>query len=192
MISVSTTHGNMADNYLEKKMEEFKAIPTTGMASKNSRKPATTLSKLVAANKFYKSFNNSIIVRESHLKELINIATSQESSANCDDSLQMYFYPTVNNSEVSVILDCLKNQNQALFNFENQEQLPKSFIIIGAVVACDEIYFNLGTITNTILLRATEMGLNGSYTLLSGQNNLQDSLKLQFTPLAAIAIGKGI
>ena len=61
----------MADNYIEKKMEEFKAMPPAGMALKNSRKPATTLSKLVAANKLCKSFNNKIIVREQHLKNLI-------------------------------------------------------------------------------------------------------------------------
>ncbi len=215
----------MADNYLEKKMEEFKAMPSAGVASKNSRKQATILSKLVAANKFFKSFSNRIIVREQHLKDLINFV-SEHNSITCASSAKLHFYPTVNAGEVSTVLDFLKKQNPQLLDFENIEHLPKSFILVGCnrpasldtatssnkfPATTDStanessesnesnelnmLYFQFGVISNTITLRATEMGLNGSYALLSGQNNLQeslqDTLKLPFVPLVAIAIGKG-
>lgn len=188
----------MADNYIEKKMEEFKAMPPAGMALKNSRKPATTLSKLVAANKLCKSFNNKIIVREQHLKNLIEFASEYTpgSASTNYNSAELQYYPTVNAGEVSTILDFLKNQNPELLNFETPGLLPKSFILIGCNTcneSCNynELHFLLGAVANIITLRATEMGLNGTYTILSGQTNLQNILKLSFAPLVAIAIGKG-
>ena len=183
----------MADNYLEKKMEEFKAMPSAGVASKNSQKKSTVISKLVAENRYYKSFDNRIIVREQHLKNLIDLVSEKSPNASAD---KLHYYPTTNISEVSAILDYLKIHNPELINFKNQEQLPKSFILIGCNRTADSntskiLYFQLGSISNTITLRATEMGLNGTSIILSEHNNLQDLLKLPFIPHVAIAIGKG-
>ena len=47
-ISALILPGKMADNYLEKKMEEFKAMPSAGVAGRSSSKTAATLGKLVA------------------------------------------------------------------------------------------------------------------------------------------------
>lgn len=175
----------MADNYLEKKMEEFKAMPSAGVASKNSHKHTAALARLVAANRQCKSFNNKIIVREQHLRELIKFASDSQPE-------EIQYYPTVNAGEVSAILDFLKNQNPSLLNFENPEKLPKSFILIGSGCSdSNEIYFISGVLSNIITLRATEMGLNGSYAMLEDPKKLAGTLNLEFRPLIAIAIGKG-
>ena len=43
----------------------------------------------------------------------------------------------------------------------------------------------------SILLRATEMGLNGSYSIIEDGTVLAHKLSLDFNPAAVIAIGKG-
>ncbi len=180
----------MADNYLEKKMEEFKAMPSAGVAGRSSSKTAATLGKLVAKNIHYKSFDNKIIVRLQHLKELV------EFSKNGDGLL---FHPTVDPKEVSLLLEHLRVSDPNWLNYNSTENLPKAFLILGCGnTAADassttdsSAFINLGITLQTILLRAVEMGLNGSYTTAFDADRVAQMLSLQFKPAAIIAIGKG-
>ena len=171
----------MADNYLEKKMEEFKAIPNTGVASRSS-KNTTTLSKLVEKNVLYKEFNNNIIVRQSHLKELISLHPCSQ---------EFVFDIITENSECEIILNSTKASNPQWLNFNSPEKLPKAFIIIGSEkdALLEDDYIKMGMVLQTILLRATEMGLNGTYT--TNCAHLAQQLALNYSPSLAVAIGKG-
>ena len=181
----------MADNYLEKKMEEFKAMPGKGVASR-SFKGNATLSKLVEKNIQYKEFNNKIIVRESHLNELAAFAKNYE-NFECKICLEQ--------GEIEKIVNSIKNFNPNLLNFNSEDTLPKAFIILGKIVnsgiinansgIISEDFVNSGIILQTILLRATEMGLNGTYTVLENNAALAQEMSLDFYPIAVVAIGKG-
>ena len=124
----------MADNYLEKKMEEFKAMPGKGVASR-SFKGNATLSKLVEKNIQYKEFNNKIIVRESHLNELAAFATNNE-NFECKICLEQ--------GEIEKIINSIKNFNPNLLNFNSEDTLPKAFIILGKIVNYGIVNANSG------------------------------------------------
>ncbi len=180
----------MADNYLEKKMEEFKAMPSAGVAGRSSSKTAATLGKLVAKNIHYKSFDNKIIVRLQHLKELV------EFSKNGDGLL---FHPTVDPKEVSLLLEHLRVSDPNWLNYNSPQNLPKAFFILGcdntaadaSSTTDNNAFINLGITLHTILLRAVEMGLNGSYTTAFDADRVAQMLSLKFKPAVIIAIGKG-
>ena len=167
----------MADNYLEKKMEEFKAMPNSGVAS-HSSKNITTLSKLVEKNIPYKEFNNTIIVRQSHLKELIALHPY---------SKDFIFSIVTESSECGIILNSIKESDSQWLNFNSPESLPKAFILIGSKQ--DNRSLEMGMVLQTILLRATEMGLNGTYT--SDCADIAQKLSLDYSPAVIVAIGKG-
>lgn len=180
----------MADNYLEKKMEEFKAMPSAGVAGRSSSKTAATLGKLVAKNIHYKSFDNKIIVRLQHLKELAEFAKNDSG---------ILFYPTVDSKEVSLLLEHLRVSDPNWLNYNSADNLPKAFLILGcgntaadgSSATTGNTFISLGITIQTILLRAVEMGLNGTFTASFDAGNVARMLSLQFVPSAIIALGKG-
>ena len=84
-------------------------------------------------------------------------------------------------------------------NYNSTENLPKAFLILGcnntaadaSSTTDNNAFINLGITLQTILLRAVEMGLNGSYTTAFDADRVAQMLSLQFKPSAIIAIGKG-
>lgn len=180
----------MADNYLEKKMEEFKAMPSAGVAGRSSSKTAATLGKLVAKNIQYRSFDNKIIVRLQHLKELAEFSKNENG---------ILFYPTVDTNEASLLLEHLRVSDPNWLNYNSTENLPKAFLILGcnntaadaSSTTDNNTFINLGITLQTILLRAVEMGLNGTFTTSFDAGNVARMLSLQFVPSAIIALGKG-
>lgn len=169
----------MADNYLEKKMEEYKARPWSTSGSKN-HKTATTLSRLLVKNRKYDKFDNTVIVREEHLKSIAGVIDKIELFGNL--SAEDFLVETLilekslsnkieNNMNHPIILGVNLQQS------EQSEQLnARAFITVKyntnqaklldpnncATTDYATIYFNLGIIAQSMLLRATEMGLNGN------------------------------
>ena len=174
----------MADNYLEKKMEEYKARPWSTSGSKN-HKTATTLSRLLVKNRKYDKFDNTVIVREEHLKSIAGVIDKIELFGNL--SAEDFLVETLilekslsnkieNNMNHPIVLGVNLQQS------EQSEQLnARAFITVKyntnqaklldpnncATTDCTTtdyatIYFNLGIIAQSMLLRATEMGLNGN------------------------------
>ena len=190
----------MADNYLEKKMEEFKAMPVKGVASRSSNKNTPSLSKLIEKNIQYKEFDNKILVRNSHLQELVALAECASQNAQNQDrtpfSFSTHICTNTNFQETETILSHIKEYNPNWINFNNEETLPKAFIIIGERYQPEEKllgqeYIEMGMVMQSMLLRATEMGLNGSYSIVEDGTVLAHKLDLDFNPVAVIAVGKG-
>lgn len=161
-------------------------MPGKGVASRSSYKNAPSLSKLIEKNIHYSEFDNKIQVRNSHLQELVSLG------ANISLSTKASFSTHLNTLDAAIILDHIKESNANWVNFNSLESLPKAFIIIGKdekLWAPD--YFEMGILVQSILLRATEMGLNGSYSILEDGTAVAHKLSLDFIPAALIAIGKG-
>ena len=187
----------MAANYLEKKMEEYKSRPWSTSGSKN-HKTATTLSRLLVKNRKYDKFDNTVIVREEHLKSIAGVIDKIELFGNL--SAEDFLVETLilekslsnkieNNMNHPIILGVNLQQSE---QSEQSEQLnARAFITVKyntnkaklldpnncattdctttdyATTDCTTtdyatIYFNLGIIAQSMLLRATEMGLNGN------------------------------
>ena len=67
----------MADNYLDRKMEEYRA---RGVAP--VRRPAMTLTKLLLRNRSYRGYDPRFEVREDQLRSLIEVNTRIPSARN--------------------------------------------------------------------------------------------------------------
>lgn len=228
----------MADNYLEKKMEEYKARPWTTSGGK-SHKTATTLNRLLVKNRKYDKFDNTVIVREEHLKSIAEVLNKIELIGNirAEDFLietLIYEKPLSNNYENTVNhpiilgdnLEQSEQSKQSEHSKQSEQSNARAFIIVNYNTNqnkfiepndCATICFNLGIIAQSLLLRATEMGLNGNCIYFNEllRDNEQVNIKLteeklnqlgknsqeiilekekssDGTTLLIIAIGKGI
>ena len=69
---------------------------------------------------------------------------------------------------------------------------PRAFIVICSTVAEDKyVNMDIGIIAQTMLLQATEIGLNGICIGAFDHAAVQQSLNLPYQPLLILAIGKG-
>lgn len=187
--------GNMADNYLEKKMEEFRSMPQSGASARSSHKTSATLSKLVARNINFKSFNNKIIVRQQHLKDLISFSQNRQSN------IPISFYPIIEQDKTARLQNLLKKAAPEWLDYSTPQDLPQAFIIIGYSreeskennkgTDLTDTFINVGITLNQIMLRAVEMGLNASYTTDINTSELAAEFNISFQPTVIVAIGKG-
>ena len=65
----------MADNYLEKKMEDYRA-------SQPTKRRTATLRRLLQHNRSYRGYDNSFVVRQDQLRRIIEVATLCPSARN--------------------------------------------------------------------------------------------------------------
>ena len=173
----------MADNYLGKKMEDFLAGKTT------TSKRTMTFAKLVAKNRSYRGFDNSFTVRADQLRRIMEVVPACPSARN----RQALRLRAVLHDEAEKVLPfirlggALRDMKLPLPGTE-----PRAFIVICSTDAEDKyINMDIGIIAQTMLLQATEIGLNGICIGAFDHEAVQRSLELPFEPLLIVAIGKG-
>lgn len=195
----------MADNYLEKKMEEFKSRPWSASGNK-THKPTTTLNKLLIKNRQYEKFDNNVIVREEHLKKITDVCSKIDfiggtkpeeftfkhivpvNPADEEMSVTDANMPKMELWENSICGGCKEKAAPCINSATN----ARAFIII-EYKACIEnsvneniLFLNLGILMQSMHLRATEMGLNGQCIYLAQSPSSADPL------MAVVAVGKGM
>ena len=173
----------MADNYLGKKMEDFLAGKTA------TSKRTMTFAKLVAKNRSYRSYDNSFTVREDQLRRIMEVVPACPSARN----QQVLRLRPVLAAEADKVLPfirlggALRDIKLPLPGTE-----PRAFIVICSTVAEDKyVNMDIGIIAQTMLLQATEIGLNGICIGAFDHEAVQKSLELPYEPLLIVAIGKG-
>ena len=173
----------MADNYLGKKMEDFLAGKTA------TSKRTMTFAKLVAKNRSYRSYDNSFTVREDQLRRIMEVVPACPSARN----QQVLRLRPVLAAEADKVLPfirlggALRDIKLPLPGTE-----PHAFIVICSTVAEDKyVNMDIGIIAQTMLLQATEIGLNGICIGAFDHEAVQKSLELPYEPLLIVAIGKG-
>ncbi len=172
----------MADNYLDKKMEEYRARPAA------APRPAANLETLLKRNRSYRGYDTSFTVREDQLARLVSCCTMIPSGRN----RQALRYRTVSGDESAVVLRHIR-LGAALpelhLPFKGTE--PNAFIVICSVAEPDpELYIDLGIASQSILLRAVEMGLGGICIRAFNKRALREELNLDLDPLMVLAIGR--
>lgn len=172
----------MADNYLGKKMEDFLAGKTA------TSKRTMTFAKLVAKNRSYRSYDNSFTVREDQLRRIMEVVPACPSARN----QQVLRLRPVLAAEADKVLPfirlggALRDIKLPLPGTE-----PHAFIVICSTVAEDKyVNMDIGIIAQTMLLQATEIGLNGICIGAFDHEAVQKSLELPYEPLLIVAIGK--
>ena len=173
----------MADNYLGKKMEDFLSGKTA------APKRVMNLAKLVAKNRSYRGYDNSFGVRADQLRRIMEVVPMCPSAKN----QQVLRLRAVLSDEADKVLPhirlggALRELKLPLPGTE-----PRAFIVICSTVAEDKyVNMDIGIIAQTMLLQATEIGLNGICIGAFDHAAVQQSLNLPYQPLLILAIGKG-
>lgn len=83
----------MADNYLEKRMEDYRNQPP-------AKRRVATLQRLLRANRSYRGYDTSFKVREDQLRSIIEVATLCPSARN----QQVLRFRPVLEAEADVVL----------------------------------------------------------------------------------------
>lgn len=174
----------MADNYLGRKMEEYRARKEAPV-----RRPAVTLTKLLLRNRSYRGYDSRFVVREDQLRTLIEVNTRIPSARN----QQVLRFRPVLSDEAALLLPLIR-LGAALpeLHLPLPGTEPNAFIVICSTLPEDRyVDMDLGISAQSMLLRAAEIGLNGICIGAFHPARVREALRLPYDPLLILAIGKG-
>jgi hypothetical protein len=174
----------MADNYLEKKMEQFRS--NTGKTpAKGNKSP---LSALLLKNRSTRGYDASFKVRKDQLRRIVSVNSKIASARN----RQVLRFALVTGSRAHLVLphitmgSSLESMRLPLPGTE-----PNAFIIVCTVEEPRaSTYVDLGISVQSMLLQAVEIGLNGVCLMSFDKDRLVENLSLPYEPLVVLAIGK--
>lgn len=173
----------MADNYLEKRQEEV-----AHAQKKVVKRNHLSLDTLLHRNRSYRGFDAAIAVTEVQLRELVAVVPLVASGMN----RQALRFRLVCGADAALVHP-LVTLGAAL----PQEHLPhpgmepKAYIVVCSAVPEDKVVdIDLGIAGQSMLLKATEMGLGGIFILNFRRDALRESLGLALEPVAVIGLGK--
>lgn len=163
-------------------MEDFKAQPATRPRS------AMTLTRLLRKNRSYRGFDTSFRVREDQLRSIIEVAGMVPSARN----QQVLRFRPVLDDEADVVLRHIRLGGalpELHLPFAGTE--PRAFIVICSTVEESKyVDMDLGIVAQSMLLRATEMGLGGICIGAFDHEPLREELNLAYAPLLVLALGR--
>ena len=173
----------MADNYLEKKMEQHRAQVSGG-----NKKAKVSLVSLLEKNRSTRGYDSSFVVREDQLRRIVAVNTKVASARNG----QVLRFRIVTHDEAHMVLPHI-SMGSALkelsLPFPGTE--PNAFIVVCSTVEPrTSTYIDLGISVQSMLLQAVEIGLNGLCIMSFDKEALMASLDLSYEPLMVVAVGR--
>ena len=185
----------MADNYLEKKMEEHKALPDrkSFKAAKKSRAEGSLpLDSLLLRNRSCRGYDSNYIVSKEELLKIVEVNTKIASARN----QQVLRFRLIYGTEAKEVTKAIK-LGGALpeLNLPLPGTEPNAYIII-----CTEepkgkwVDIDLGISAQSMLLKAVDLGLNGICIAAFNKEKISALVNggRQMEPLLILAIGKSI
>lgn len=175
----------MADNYLGRKMEEYRARAAAPAAPR----PQATLRRLLAKNRSYRGYDPQFHVREDQLRSIIEVNTLTPSARN---EQVLRFRPVLEDEAEKVLPHIRLGAALPDLHLPLPGTEPRAFILICSTV--DEtryVSIDLGIAAQSMLLRATEMGLNGICIGAFDRRAIREAFDLPRDPILILAIGKG-
>ena len=172
----------MADNYLGRKMEEYEAQKCASVRTRR-----VSLQSLLAKNRSTRGFDASFKVRHDQLCSLVEAARLAPSAMN----QQVLRYRLVTEEEAHLVLPHIR-MGAALpeLKLPLQGTEPNAFVVICTDKESRYVDMDMGIATQTMLLRAVEMGLNGICIAAVDGAAVREALKLPLTPQLILAIGR--
>lgn len=175
----------MADNYLEKKMEEWRAKPDRRTPMRSGQ----PLTKLLLRNRSVRGYDPSFKVREDQMRSILEVATRVPSAMNRQG---LRFRPVLADEAHKVLEGLHLGGALPELHLPVAGTEPQAFILICAACEVDNyLYIDLGITAQSMLLRATELGLNGIMIGSFDKRRMQELFHLPSLPLLLIALGKG-
>ncbi len=172
----------MADNYLGRKMEEYEAQKC---ASVRTRK--VSLLSLLAKNRSTRGFDSSFRVRKDQLVSLIDAVRLAPSAMN----QQVLRFRPVTAEEAHLVTPHIR-LGRALpeLNLPLEGCEPNAYVVICTDKTSRYVDMDMGIATQTMLLRAVEMGLNGVCIAAFDHDAVREALQLPLAPQLIVAIGR--
>jgi nitroreductase len=172
----------MADNYLEKRMEDYRNQPPT-------KRRVATLLKLLRANRSYRGYDTSFTVREDQLRSIIEVATLCPSARN---QQVLRFRPVLEDEAHKLLPHIRLGGALPELHLPEKGSEPNAFIVICSTVPEERyVSVDLGIAAQSMLLQAVEIGLNGICIGAFDRGAVQRELLLDLEPLLVLAIGRG-
>lgn len=177
----------MADNYLENRYDELFGSGKKKVVVKHV---GQSLDSLLTKNRSYRGYDKNRVVTTEELQKIIGVNTKIPSGRN-QQVLRFKMVTKGENSEK--VLNNIKLGGalpELHLPFAGSE--PEAYIIVCSQVNENKIVdIDLGISAQSMLLKATEMGLNGIIIAAFNKENIKKELDLPYEPLLIIAIGKG-
>ena len=175
----------MADGYLEKHYEEI-----FGNGAKKTVVKHGSIETLMEKNRSFRGYRKDFVVKRDMLERIVAVNTKIASAKN-QQVLRFKLVTRETGAEIIV-------QNMKLGGLLPELHLPfpdtepEAFIIICSTVPETRLVdIDLGIAAQSMLLKATEMGLNGIMIGAFNKAKLTEAFQLPYEPLLLIAIGKG-
>ena len=174
----------MADNYLEKRMEQYRSNSATASSSKSK----DGLAVLLTRNRSTRGYDASYLVRIDQLRRIVGVNNKLASARN----RQVLRFRPVTADEAHKVLPFIRmgaGLKEIHLPLEGRE--PNAFIIVCSTMEPrNSTFVDLGISAQSMLLQAVEMGLNGLCIMDFDGSSLVEALQLPYKPLLVIAIGK--
>ena len=185
----------MADNYLEKKMEEHRALPDrkSFKAAKKSRAEGSLpLDSLLLRNRSCRGYDSNYIVSKEELLKIVEVNTKIASARN----QQVLRFRLVYGTEAKEVTKAIK-LGGALpeLNLPLPGTEPNAYIIICTQEPKGKwVDIDLGISAQSMLLKAVDLGLNGICIAAFNKEKISALVNggRQMEPLLILAIGKSI
>ena len=172
----------MADNYLERRMEEYRSQPSA------VRRPAATLERLLRKNRSVRGYDPRFLVREDQLRRIVFVCTKIPSARN----RQPLRFRLVLAGEMAQVLPHLR-MGAALpqLHLPLPGTEPNACIIVCTTVPEDRwVDIDLGIAVQSMLLQAVEIGLNGLCVGAFDRAAIREAFALPCEPVLILTIGK--
>lgn len=171
----------MADNYLEKRMEDFRN-------QQPSKKRVATLARLLKANRSYRGYDSKFEVRPDQLRRIMEVATLCPSARN---QQVLRFRPVLKEAAAKVLQHIRLGGALPELHLPFEGTEPNAFIVICSTVPDSHyVSVDLGIVAQSMLLQATEIGLGGICIGAFDHAAIRETLALPYEPLLVLAIGR--
>lgn len=171
----------MADNYLEKRMEDYRNQAPRA-------KKVATLNKLLRRNRSYRGYDTSFEVRADQLRRIIETATLCPSARN---QQVLRLRPVLRNESDKVLKHMRLGGALPELHLPFPGTEPQAFIVICSTVEESKyVDIDLGIVAQTMLLQATELGLGGICIGAFDHAEIKEVLNLPYEPVLVIAFGR--
>lgn len=175
----------MADDYLGRKMEEYRARA----AAPAVQKTLASLNRLLLKNRSHRGYDSRFTVRADQLRSMIEVNTRIPSARN----QQVLRFRPVLADEAPLVLPHIR-LGGALpeLHLPLPGSEPRAFILICSTVPEDRyVDIDLGISVQSMLLRGVEMGLNGICIGAFDRARIREAFDLPWEPLLILGVGKG-
>ena len=176
----------MADNYLEKRYEEV-----FGAGRTKVRRVGHTLDELLLRNRSQRGYNKVYKVKREELERIVGVCSKVPSARN---QQVLRFRLVTHDQGADIVLRNIR-LGAALpelhLPFPGTE--PEAFIIVCSTIPENKMVdVDLGIAIQSMLLKATEMGLDGNCIGAFNPTAVTEAFALPCRPVLVLAIGKPV